>query len=272
MSATLQEAPRDLFLNPFVPVVTSEDAVLFILDDGAQIAVSGSAHPVVETARQGTPVTVADLVEGFGRTEAIALMRAGVFTESAFDLAGRHSRTEGVFHRAGRLEKYRESVRTAHVLVLGAGAIGSHVAWSLAAAGVGRLTILDHDVIERSNLNRQLLYFPSDVGRLKTEVLAQRLKSLDEELECRRIDRRIASAADALAVIRQAAPDLVVKAIDEPLNVTAWVNAACVQLGVPYVQGGFVNGDGIVGPTYVPGQTPCHGCYAGAEVENAVRT
>ncbi|WXK64218.1 ThiF family adenylyltransferase [Nonomuraea sp. N2-4H] len=74
-------------------------------------------------------------------------------------------------------------IKAARVLVIGLGGTGGHVAWSLAASGVGRLHLVDPDVVELSNLNRQLLYTEADIGRPKVEVALDRLRRLNSDIE-----------------------------------------------------------------------------------------
>ena len=73
-------------------------------------------------------------------------------------------------------------LRKANVLVVGLGGVGAYAAEMIARAGVGRMTIADADVVSESNINRQLIALHSTVGRVKTEVLAERLKDINPEL------------------------------------------------------------------------------------------
>lgn len=79
-------------------------------------------------------------------------------------------------------------LRAAHVLVAGLGGVGGHAAEALGRAGVGRLTLLDHDEVALSNLNRQLLALHSTLGQPKVEVMAARLRDIDPTLELTLID------------------------------------------------------------------------------------
>ena len=74
-------------------------------------------------------------------------------------------------------------LRAAHVLVAGLGGVGGYAAEALGRAGVGRLTLLDHDTVSPSNLNRQLLALHSTLGRPKVELMAERLRDIDPTLE-----------------------------------------------------------------------------------------
>jgi tRNA threonylcarbamoyladenosine dehydratase len=74
------------------------------------------------------------------------------------------------------------TLRSRHVVIAGVGGVGSYAAEAIARAGVGRITLLDHDQVAPSNLNRQLVALRSTVGRPKTEVMAQRIADIDPEI------------------------------------------------------------------------------------------
>ena len=80
-------------------------------------------------------------------------------------------------------DEQMEKLKNAHVMLLGLGGVGSYAAEALARAGVGEMTIVDNDDVAISNLNRQLPALSSTVGRLKTEVVAQRLRDLAPDME-----------------------------------------------------------------------------------------
>lgn len=129
----------------------------------------------------------------------------------------------------------------AHVVVVGAGGLGSAVLPVLAAAGVGRLTVVDDDVVERSNLHRQVLYGPGDVGRGKADVAAQRLRALGATAEPLplRVDGSSAArlAADAT---------LLVDATDD-LGARYALDDAAAAAGIPLVWGSAVGTGGQAG-------------------------
>ena len=110
-----------------------------------------------------------------------------------------HARTEILIGAEGLAR-----LRAAQVLVAGLGGVGGYVAEALGRAGVGRLTLLDHDVVSLSNLNRQLAALHSTLGRSKTEVMAERLRDIDPALELTRIDEFLqpAAAEDLIAAGR----------------------------------------------------------------------
>ena len=76
-----------------------------------------------------------------------------------------------------------ERLRRAHVLVVGLGGVGAYAAEMIARAGVGRMTIADADTVSPSNINRQLVALHSTVGRPKAEVLAERLRDINPDIE-----------------------------------------------------------------------------------------
>jgi len=157
------------------------------------------------------------------------------------------------------------ALRNATVVVLGAGGLGSWTMAGLACAGVGRIVTVDDDTIELSNLNRQVLYRMSDIGRRKVDVAAEALCGLNPEIEIVPVSRRIRSAADVRSVA--AGADFVVCTADWPVHdISRWVNRACLELGVPHTSAGQFPPRVRIGPTLVPGRTACHACQ-----ERAIR-
>lgn len=110
-------------------------------------------------------------------------------------------------------EEKLERLRRAHVLVVGLGGVGAYAAEMLVRAGIGRMTIADADVVSLSNINRQLVALHSTVGRPKAEVLAERLRDIDPELQLTVVAKYIRD--EETYTLLDAAPyDYVVDAID----------------------------------------------------------
>ena len=131
----------------------------------------------------------------------------------------------------------------ARLLVVGAGGLGSPVLMTLAGAGVGRLTILDHDRVEESNLHRQPLYRMADLGRLKAEAAAEALLAANPRITVEALPRRLA-VAEAPDLV--AAHDLVLDCADS-LAVTYVLSDACRDLGRPLVSASVLGLSGYVG-------------------------
>lgn len=106
-----------------------------------------------------------------------------------------------------------ELLRHAHVLVVGLGGVGAYAAEMIARAGVGRMTLADADVVAPSNINRQLVALHSTVGRQKAEVLAERLRDIDPDIELTVVNRYIRDE-ETYTLLDAARYDYVVDAID----------------------------------------------------------
>jgi len=146
-----------------------------------------------------------------------------------------------------------------HVLIFGIGGLGSTVAVALAMAGCGRLTIVDFDTVELSNLNRQQ-YTTDDIGRPKVEVLRKRIRSINPDVQVTALKQRLRGTQTAQAIIAQACPDVAVATADRPvIAVDRWINDACFEAGIPYVNTSVSFGTGMVF-SKVPGSTGCFSC------------
>jgi len=141
------------------------------------------------------------------------------------------------------------------VLLVGAGGLGCPVAQYLAAAGVGHLGIVDDDVVDVSNLQRQILYGTADVGRPKAEVAAERIRALNPDVEVTLHQTRLTSEnAEALL----AGWDVVVDGSDN-FPTRYLVNDACVLLGIPCVYGAILRFDGQAA-VFDAKRGPCYRC------------
>lgn len=179
------------------------------------------------------------------------------------------SRNKGYFSIIQN-DQYYQQLKNKNIFILGAGAIGSHVAWMLAAMGINNLTILDYDLVEQSNLNRQLLYEYSDIGTSKVRTLKKRLNGRFPEISIKSIEDKICSESDLRKYINSSY-DIVIRAIDTPINIGNWLNKICIDVKIPYISGGFIGYKGVVGPSYVPSITPCLDCYENeVEIENII--
>lgn len=131
----------------------------------------------------------------------------------------------------------RELAR-ARVLVVGAGGLGAPVLTYLAGSGLGRITIVDHDVVDASNLARQTLFAASDVGRPKAACAAERVCAVDPEVE-------VVALQQSFRPEHVDGHDVVVDAADSVV-VTRAVSDACAARGVPFVWGTVLGWDGQV--------------------------
>jgi len=146
-------------------------------------------------------------------------------------------------------------LKNARVLVVGAGGLGSAALMYLAAAGVGTIGVVDADVVELSNLQRQVVHGVADVGRLKSESAAQRLAAANPLVRVVRHDVRIDSA-NALEIV--ADYDLVLDGTDN-FPTRYLLNDACVLLGKPNVWGSIYRFDGQTSIWWAQ-HGPCYRC------------
>jgi bacteriocin biosynthesis cyclodehydratase domain-containing protein len=155
--------------------------------------------------------------------------------------------------------EYQRRLREARVLVLGVGGLGSWASYALACCGVGELVLLDGDLVEESNFNRQILYRERDIGRPKVEAAADALAEFDSSCRLTPVARRLEST-DAVRELAEGA-DFVVNGADWPAHdIERWVNSACFDVGVPFITMSHSPPVARVGPLYVPGTTGCFNC------------
>ncbi|HWF76138.1 MAG TPA: molybdopterin-synthase adenylyltransferase MoeB [Caulobacteraceae bacterium] len=147
----------------------------------------------------------------------------------------------------------QQQLKGARVLIVGAGGLGAPAALYLAAAGVGVIALVDPDVVDASNLQRQVIYDTDDAGRVKVEAAGARLVALNPNVEVVRIAERL-TETNARQLI--AGYDLVLDGTDD-FGTRFAVNAACVAEGVTLVSGAIGRWTGQVG---VFAGRPCYRC------------
>ena len=146
-------------------------------------------------------------------------------------------------------------LKNSTVCVVGVGGLGNPITTRLAAMGVGKLRVVDRDVIELSNLHRQTMFDEDDVGQVKVEVAAKKLKKLNPEVE---IEALPISVNDYTALDVIEGCDVVVDALDS-VNARYSLNKACVEKNIPFVTGAAVGVTGQVF-TVLPKKTACYHC------------
>jgi molybdopterin/thiamine biosynthesis adenylyltransferase len=271
-------------LRPLVEVLDADDGSLYLLRGPAHgdlvvREASAATRAVVHALR--TPGSVAEVVErcratgaqvdGAAVGEVLAALEAADLVEAAPPAAPplapedrqrldrqllylRQVAPEGVHG-----EVVQARLRRSRVVVLGCGGLGSWAAWAIASLGVGTLVLVDFDVVETTNLNRQLLFAAADVGRLKCEVAAERLRAFDPALDVVPVSCRLGGVDDVVAQVEGA--DLVIACADAPpYDIARWIDAGCRAAGVPHISAGQLPPLARVGPFVVPGEAPCVGC------------
>jgi len=156
-------------------------------------------------------------------------------------------------------------LKDAHVCVAGLGGLGSPVSTQLATMGVGHLRIVDRDVVEMSNLQRQHLYGVDSVGYPKVEAAASRLGNMNPFIAIEPLPMSI-TPGNAEKII--GGMDLVVDCLDSMAPRYA-LNRACVKLGIPMVFGAVITNVGNA-TTIIPGETACLECFQGNVDDDAL--
>jgi molybdopterin/thiamine biosynthesis adenylyltransferase/molybdopterin converting factor small subunit len=148
-----------------------------------------------------------------------------------------------------------EKLRDAKVCVVGVGGIGNPIVSQLAAMGVGKLTIVDRDVVEISNLHRQQLYNEDDIGKVKVEVAAERLKKMNSHVEIEAIPLSI-TKYNAESIVKGV--DIIIDALDS-VDARYALNDACLKYNIPFIYAGAL---GMLGSvcTILPSKSACLRC------------
>jgi len=149
------------------------------------------------------------------------------------------------------------NVQDARVIIIGAGALGSASAEMLARAGIGRLTIVDRDYVEWSNLQRQQLYIEEDVRKKLPKAIAakQRLQQINSEITINSLVVDV-HGLNIEEIIKD--HSVIVDATDN-FETRLIVNDAAVKQGIPFIMGACVSSYGLTFPI-IPGETPCLHC------------
>ena len=151
----------------------------------------------------------------------------------------------------------QERVSQSHALIVGAGGLGSPTALYLASAGVGHITLIDHDVVDVSNLQRQIAHTQDRVGQLKVESLKKAMTQINPEVqvEC------IAQRADSVLLNQHVAMADVVLDCTDNFETRHAINLACVQHIKPLVSGSALRMDGQVAVYDIrQNHAPCYAC------------
>jgi molybdopterin/thiamine biosynthesis adenylyltransferase len=149
----------------------------------------------------------------------------------------------------------QERLKRARVVIAGSGGLGSAVSVYLVAAGVGTIRIIDHDKVELSNLNRQVLHWDKDIGRRKIISASEKLRSLNPGVTIEAVDETINEEnVDRLV----SGFDAIVDAMDN-FPVRLMLNKVAVDRNIPFFYGGVQGFEGRA-MTIIPGQTACLKC------------
>jgi adenylyltransferase/sulfurtransferase len=152
-------------------------------------------------------------------------------------------------------EEGQEKLKKAHIFIAGAGGLGSPISIYLAVAGIGTITMVDRDMVELTNLNRQILHYDRDIGKKKIVSAEEKLTAINPDITIRVIDTTI-DAANVTRLVGRA--DGIVDAMDN-FPTRYLLNETAVKKKIPLFHGAI---RGLYGQatTIIPGTTPCLRC------------
>ena len=158
-------------------------------------------------------------------------------------------------------------LKQSKVCVVGVGGLGNPIVTRLAAMGVGKLRIVDRDVIELSNLHRQTMFNEDDVGQVKVETAAKKLRKLNPEIV---VEELPVSINDYTALDVVDGCDVVVDALDS-VDARYALNKACIEKKIPFVTGAAV---GVIGQSFtiLPKESACYHCLFPSLDEDSMPT
>jgi molybdopterin/thiamine biosynthesis adenylyltransferase len=152
-------------------------------------------------------------------------------------------------------EEGQKRLKQARVFVAGIGGLGSISSYYLAAAGVGNLKLVDKDIVDFSNLNRQILHWTQDIGSPKSDSGSRKLASLNPNCSIEAIREEITEHNCGELV---GDCSIIVDAMDN-MKTRRLLNGHSVQRRIPFIYGGVHQLDGLAA-TFIPGKTPCLEC------------
>jgi len=174
---------------------------------------------------------------------------SGDFTEDQLERYSRQIMLEDIGYEGQR------AIRRASVGVIGVGGLGNHIAMQLASMGIGKLRLVDRDIVDLSNLHRQPLYDSTTLGMAKVEAAQDRLRLINPDVEV----EPVTMAVEEWTAHQQVnGLDIVLDGLDS-IQARYAINRACCDLGIPYVYGSALELTGAAS-TILPGKTACLRC------------
>jgi adenylyltransferase/sulfurtransferase len=203
--------------------------------------------------KESDEISIIPSIAGGAATEAEVLARAAILPDLGKEEVARYSR-HLIMPEVG-MEGQRK-LKASSVLLIGTGGLGSPLGLYLAAAGVGRLGLVDFDVVDHSNLQRQIIHGTKDVGRPKIQSAKERLSDINPHIQIDTYELAL-NSENALRIMKDY--DVVIDGTDN-FQTRYLANDASVLLGKPNVYGSIFRFDGQASVFYPKGGGPCYRC------------
>jgi adenylyltransferase/sulfurtransferase len=149
----------------------------------------------------------------------------------------------------------QEKLKGSKAAVIGCGALGTNIANNLTRSGLGQLILVDRDIIELNNLQRQNLYSENDIGMPKASILSEKLKKINSEIKIKGIIEDI-NSKNIENIIKKT--DIVLDGTDN-MQTRFLINDACIKHKIPWIYGGAIETEGMT-MNIIPNKTPCLRC------------
>jgi len=156
--------------------------------------------------------------------------------------------------------EYIENIQNQRILLLGLGGVGSTILYNLSALGVKDILGVDYDIVDKTNLNRQILYRESDVGKLKVLSAKRTVKEFNSDIKFTTKNQQIKNEKELQELVSEYRPTFIICAADRPsILLNEWLNNVCLKEGLPWMYGG--NSESVSYYRLVePGITSCFKC------------
>lgn len=247
----------NLTLYPYA-LTAKQGEMMFFLDEGAEDArvyrFTAEQTALLQRLADGEFLPEEEIRAALSDEVTDELLSLGRLTAEKVDTSSMDSRT-AAFCAAHDMADAPDMLRQKSVMILGCGGIGTHMAWHMIAMGVGKLTLVDFDLVEESNLNRQILFDRDDIGAVKADALREKLLRIRPDADVRVVRCRVDSVETLERLAVAESYDLLVKALDSPAAFPVWLDAVCKKHLIPYVAGITLRDQALIGPTFLPGSS-----------------
>lgn len=249
------------YLNPVSICYEDNDYIYFLLNSSDQIKIQKATTNKIYIEKLYRSGDVLEKIElFFGTDTTVSLIKNKTITTNKYETLSMYSRTQG-YHTTFNNNTSISSLPYKTLLILGAGALGTHVLWSSLSYGINKIIIVDYDVVDESNLNRQLYYSREDIGKSKIKTLAQKSLVKNENQIIHFESIKISEQKDLQKITNKYQDiDLIVKAIDTPSNILEIINKEAVVRKIPFISGGFNQNYLVIDHIYIPDKTTCLNC------------
>ncbi len=153
------------------------------------------------------------------------------------------------------------------IALIGVGGIGNWASLAAIGAGFKEIRLIDFDTIELSNLTRQVLFKERDLGKTKLKVAGEELTARNSKTKIVPFDMKVSSAKQLSKILKGV--DFVILSADRPEEIHDWVDDVCIKQKIPYLNLGYRDHEGVIGPLTVAKKTSCYQCFKPAPVKNS---